>query len=83
MGQSIKLNRLNFTMKMETVIPANHRTNGHRKSFSERNTICASKGVAVQIHPMRPARSNVMWGQLSAMISVIFAVKVANLCESN
>jgi hypothetical protein len=66
-------------MKMETVIPTNQPIKGHRKSFSDRNTMCASSGVAVQIHAMSPSISNVICGQLSDMISCIFADKDANL----
>jgi hypothetical protein len=61
---------------MQRVIPTNQPSNDQRKSFSARKTICASSGVAEQTHPMIPMSSNMMWGQLSDMISFIFAVKL-------
>jgi hypothetical protein len=55
---------------------ANQLSKGQRKSFSARKTIWASNGADERIHPKNPTISKSMWGQLSDMLSCIFALKL-------
>ena len=61
---------------MLNVMVVNQPSKGHRKSFSARKTMCANNGVDAQNHPKKPRMSKIIWGQLSDMLSCIFALKL-------